>query len=1037
MDYAAGSNPNGVAIGDLDGDGRADIVFVNNYNNNLSIYQNLVPFAQPPTITQTPTNQTVFAGGTVQFGVIAGGSAPLAYQWSFDGTNLLNATNAVLTLAAVQLAQGGNYAVLVTNLYGSILSSNAVLTVNPPVPPTISAQPGNQTVYVGSNTSFSVTAAGTPPLVYQWNCNGTNLAGATNALLNLANVTLAQAGNYSVLVTNYGGSLQSSNATLTVLAVPPAITQQPVSQTVFAGNTALFTAAASGTAPLAYQWEVNGTNVSGATNATLTLANVQMAQAGNYALLVTNLGGTMLSSNALLTVLPSQTVPVISGFSPGSAVLGATIAIAGTNFSPVTASNLVRFGAVTAPVLTASVTNLTVTVPAGAVFAPITVTVGGLTAYAAQPFVATFSGQGQITNSSLATQVTLPTLSSPGQVVIADLDGDGKPDLIIAEAGATALSIYRNISTNGTLAAGSFASRVDLPMPSGSGNNPYTVLVADLDGDGRLDLIAINTDSALVSVFRNLSSPGSLTTNSFATRIDLPSGSGMRGAAVRDLNGDGRPDIVTANYGASTLSVFQNNSTPGNITFSSQVVLPAGSGAVNVAIGDLDGDGMPDLVVPNYGAGTLSVFRNLLTAGGAITTNSFAARVDLPGLNQPYPIALGDMDGDGKLDLVLGGGNGSSAVAVYRNTATVGSLATNSFAPAVKYAAAGWVNSLALGDLDGDGKIDIALASQAANDFSIFKNTSTPGSFTNSSLAARVDYAAGSNPNGVAIGDLDGDGRADIVFANTYSTTISLYHNVVPFAQPPTISLQPTNQTVAVNGTAAFSVTAGGTAPLTYHWQFHGTNLPGATNTLLTLTNVAFAQAGNYAVLVTNLYGSSLSSNALLTVNDRLDHFVWNTIPATRFVNTPFAVTVLAEDPTNGLFTGFAGTVTLRATNGVAVSPAVSGSFSQGTWTGTVTVAQTAVNLVLQASNSPTATGLANPISVVSLPVLSSAASAGTLYLLWPASPAGFNLKTTASLAPANWVPATGTALLIDGQYLLPVPVTGTNAYFRLQYSGQ
>jgi C1A family cysteine protease len=1072
-----------------------------------------------PVITSQPANQAVVMGGVASFSVTAGGTPPLSYQWEFDGTNLVGATNAALVLTDVQQAQAGNYAVLVTNLYGSVLSSNALLTVL--VPPTIITQPTNQTVYVGGTASFSVTAGGTPPLSYQWSFDATNILGATNATLVLTNVLLSQSGSYAVLVTNLYGSVLSSNATLTVLAVPPAITQQPTNQTIFVGGNATFSAAASGTAPLIYQWLFNGTNILGATNTTLTLTNVQLTQAGIYTLQVTNIAGTALSSNAVLTVNPLPSVPVITGFSPRAGVVGASVTIFGTNFSPVAASNTVYMGAVQAGVTAASVTNLTVTVPVSATYAPITVTVNGLTAYANQPFMPTFPGIGQINSSSLAPQVTLATGTHPGQMVIADLDGDGKPDLIVCEGGSSEISIYRNISTNGSLTAGSFAPRVDLPVMPGNGLNPCMIAVADLDGAGKLDIIALDADSNAISIFRNISSPGSITTNSFAPRIDIPAGNTLRGLAVQDLDGDGKPEIITTSQTTpGIVSIFQNMSTIGNIAFAPRVDLPAGNGPSGVAVGDLDGDGKPDLAVANYNSGTISVFHNLISSPGVITTNSFAPRVDFPALASVYPIAIGDMDGDGKLDLVVGGGPGSQAIAVYRNTSTVGSITTNSFAPGVVFAAGGWVNAVALGDLDGDGRLDIALVCQASSVFSLFKNVSTPGSFTTNSLAGRVDYAAGSNPNGVAVGDLDGDGRPDIVFANDYDNTVSIYRNIVPFGGPPVITSQPTNQTVVVGGTASFSVTASGTPPLCYQWNFNGTNLVGATNSSLVLTNVQFSQAGNYAVLVTNLYGSVLSSNATLTVNaapvittqpanqtnfvgttaiftvvavgstplsyqwnfngtnlfaatntslmltnirlnqagnyvvlvtnlygsvmssnaalvvNPLFRFVWNQIPSPRFAGAPFAVTVQAQNLTNGLATNFTGTVVLLTTNGVPVSPATSGNFSQGIWTGTVTIVPTGTNLVLEASDSYGENGLANPINVVSLPALTTVPSGSTLYILWPVDPSEFVLETSPDLSPGSWVPVTAPPVNIGNQYLEPITMSGATAFYRLRFTG-
>ncbi len=907
--------------------------------------------------------------------------------------------------------------------------------------PMITAQPADQAVLEGATAAFTVAATGGLPLSYQWQDNGTNLtdgsnvSGSTTTNLIISNVSPADVGTYSVIVTNVAGVATSSNAFLTITPSPPVITMQPSDQTAVVGETSAFTVTAIGTTPFFYQWSFNGTNnpIAGATNATLILTNVQLNQAGSYAVTVTNLLGSTTSSNATLNV---YTVPVITSFSPQSGTVGTVVNISGLNFDPTPSNNIVYFGAVQATVTAASVTNLTVMVPVSATYAPITETVNGLTAYADQPFMPTFPGIGQINSSSLASQVVLPTGKGPGRVVIADLDGDGKPDLIISDGFAGEISIYRNISTNGSLTAGSFAPRVDLQMGiGGTYCDPYTLAVADLDGDGRLDIIALNADNNIISIFRNISSPGSITTNSFAARVDLPGGNVMRGLVVQDLNGDGKPEIVTANAGDNTISILQNMSTLGNIAFAPRVDFATGDYPQGLAVGDLDGDGKPDLAVANYNSGTISVFRNIGVVGGDITTNSFAPRVDFPALATAFPIAIGDLDGDGKLDLVVGGENGSQAISVYRNTSTVGSITTNSFAPPVNFAAPGWVNSLTLADLDGDGKLDIALVSQLSSVFSIFKNVSVPGSFTTNSLAARVDYAAGYNPNGIAVGDLDGDGRPDIVFANSYDNTISIYQNIVPFGGPPSITSQPTNQTVTVGGTASFSVTVSGTPPLSYQWSFNTTNIVGATNTTLTLTNVQMTQAGNYAVLVTNAYGSTNSINALLVVTP--DHFSWDLIPSPQFVSTPFSVAIQARDVTNGLITNFSGSVNLSTTNGIPVTPSVSGNFVQGAWTGPVAISQIITNLVLRADDGLGHVGLANPINVISLPSLGVVPFGNVLLMEWPAVSSAFVLETSDGLSPAVWVPVPYAPIQIGDEYIIPIEMSGTSGFYRLRFSGQ
>ncbi len=251
---------------------------------------------------------------------------------------------------------------------------------------------------------------------------------------------------------------------------------------------------------------------------------------------------------------------------------------------------------------------------------------------------------------------------------------------------------------------------------------------------------------------------------------------------------------------------------------------------------------------------------------------------------------------------------------------------------------------------------------------------------------------------------------------------------------PPGIISQPTNQTVTVGGTATFSVVAGGTLPLSYQWNFNGTNIDGATNATLVLTNVQVGQTGSYNVLVTNLSGSVLSSNAVLVVT--LDHFAWNSIPSPRFVNTPFSVIIRAQDMTNGLFTNFTGTAILGTTNGIAVTPPVSGNFIQGVWTGSVVISQTASNLALQADDGLGHIGLANPINILSQPQLVMLHSGNIALYIWPIGYPGFVLETSSSLSPAAWVVVPYAPIQLGDQYLLPVDMTGTNGFYRLWFPG-
>jgi invasion protein IalB len=157
------------------------------------------------------------------------------------------------------------FTVVVTNSVGSVTSNAATLTVNPaPVAPSITTQPTSQTVTAGQTATFSVTATGTAPLSYQWQKNGTAISGATSSGYTTPSTTISDNGaQFTVVVSNSAGTVTSNAATLTVNPAPvaPSIATQPTSQTVTAGQTATFSVTATGTAPLSYQWQKNGTAI--------------------------------------------------------------------------------------------------------------------------------------------------------------------------------------------------------------------------------------------------------------------------------------------------------------------------------------------------------------------------------------------------------------------------------------------------------------------------------------------------------------------------------------------------------------------------------------------------------------------------------------------------------------------------------------------------------------------------------------------------------------------------------------------------------
>jgi hypothetical protein len=264
--------------------------------------------AVAPAITSQPLSQSVMVGQTAIFNVAATGTAPLSYQWRKNGTAISGATSSsYITPATTSSDNGTQFTVVVSNSAGSATSNAATLTVNASaVAPTITTQPTSQTVTAGQTATFTVSATGTAPLSYQWRKNGTAISGATSSSYTTPATTSSDNGaQFTVVVSNSAGSITSNPATLTVsaAAVAPSITTQPASRTVTAGQTAAFTVAATGTAPLTYQWKRNGTAISGATSSSYTTpATTSSDNGAQFTVAVSNSAGNVTSNAATLTV---------------------------------------------------------------------------------------------------------------------------------------------------------------------------------------------------------------------------------------------------------------------------------------------------------------------------------------------------------------------------------------------------------------------------------------------------------------------------------------------------------------------------------------------------------------------------------------------------------------------------------------------------------------------------------------------------------------------------------------------------------------
>jgi hypothetical protein len=288
------------------------------------------------------------------------------------------------------------------------------------------------------------------------------------------------------------------------------------------------------------------------------------------------------------------------------------------------------------------------------------------------------------------------------------------------------------------------------PYPAFStGAVPCAVAIVDLNGDGKPDLAVTNANSSTVSVLLGNGD------GTFGARTDFGTSASPYSVAIGDFNADGKPDLAVVNQSSRTVSILLGN---GDGSFGAKTDFDTGFSPRSVAIGDFNGDGKLDLAVANYGSHTVSV---LLGNGDG----SFAAKTDYRVGYSPMALAAGDLNADGKPDL---------AVANYHSF-TVSVLLGNgdgSFGANTEYAAGVYPWALAIGDLNADGRPDLAVVNIVlccGNGTASVLLGNGDGTF-----AARTEFGAGPWPYGVAIADLDRDGKPDLAVQNEADGTVSV-----------------------------------------------------------------------------------------------------------------------------------------------------------------------------------------------------------------------------------------------------------------------
>jgi uncharacterized repeat protein (TIGR01451 family) len=863
-----------------------------NLANNSSV-STLTAYV-PPTVSTQPTNQVTNVGGSAAFSVAANGSSPLTYQWTFGGASVAGATAATLTLANVQTSQAGNYAAVISNMAGSVTSAVATLTVL--VPPSVVAQPTNQTIVAGANATFRVSASGTAPLSYQWMANGATVAGATATSFVLNNVQTNQSGGYCVVITNSAGSITSLLANLTVL-VPPSFTLMPTNQTVVLGSNVTFQAGASGSAPLSSQWFFGGSALPGTTSTTLALGNVQTNQDGNYTVVVTNSAGAATSSVARLTVLvppfiiaqPTNQTVIAGGnvsfqvAAAGSAPLGYQWWINGTNavggnanslaLTNVQASQAGGYSVVVTNVagsVTSSVANLTIGMPPAITQQPASQTViqGG---NAMLSVVA--SGDAPLTYQWRFKSIAISGGTGSSYTVASASAADaGAYDVLVSNAYGTVSSAaaqltilvppsINNQPANSTVIVGASASF----QVSASGTAPLgyqwwfngTNAVGGNTNSITLTNVQVSQAGGYTVVVTN--SAGMATSLVAVLTVGTPPGIAQQPASLTVVKGQ------DANF---------NVSSTGDAPFSYQwrfngnVINGANNSSYTVAAATETNAGRYDVVVNNpFGSITSSVAQLTVLVSPSVAAQPTNQTVLAGGT------AIFQVSASGTSPLTYQWWfHGTNSVGANTNILTLINAQVSQMGAYI-VVITNVVGSVTSSVANLTIGMPPAITQQPSNatvvqgqstTFSLVSSGEAPLSYQWRYNGATITGAT--TPKYLLAGVTAAEaGAYDVVVSNAYGTVTSAVAQLTVLI-PPSISGQPTNQTVLVGGNANFFVTASGMAPLTYQWSLNGTSIPGATAATLSLTQIQANQAGTYAVLVTNSVGSVNSTGAYLKI---------------------------------------------------------------------------------------------------------------------------------------------------------------------------
>lgn len=523
---------------------------------------------------------------------------------------------------------------------------------------------------------------------------------------------------------------------------------------------------------------------------------------------------------------PVLAQPAINDFSPVSGPPGTVVTINGTGFNATTSANIVFFGPVKATVTAATTTSLTVTVPACAGHQPFSVTSDNLTAYSNKPFTVAMPGMQPLDVDALSTSKGAyygNWNGSKNALAPIDLNADGKPEIVATQEWSNSMNMFTNTGSKGhigfstnmpidiggegrdviagdingdgipeVLVAKEYTDLISIynntlseVYSTGITGGPNSLAITDMDGDGKTDIIIGCDRSSSIVVLRNTGTGGSLSFSKQSISVS----NFMAKLAVRDMDGDGKPDICGIIPASNTLSILRNTYTTGNLTFSISTFTTSAD-PVQIQVDDLDGDDKPDIAISNATGKTLSVFRNNSSAG----TITLETKIDYTANGTPAGLSIADIDGDTRPEIVIGDAANSS-VQVFKNNSTSGNISFSG----VTYTTGIRSDCVAINDFDGDGKNDVAIADKNSNAIQVLRNITGEPEITTFSPSS------GDGTTTVTITGKNFNNATSVSFGGTAAASYTVHSSTSITAIPATTGSDGTVTVTTPLGTASSS----------------------------------------------------------------------------------------------------------------------------------------------------------------------------------------------------------------------------------------